>query len=196
MSLSSLWLWQSLSLLSSPPVWCLDNTMQRAPAYGICMIPAGMRFTLAYTIIALTIAITGHPGLPFLPWFIALHLQLWEHGSYLRIVFLLQRHFSRFHLHNNLLRVVGQGVNLVVHLLGENHPIIILQYTHHLLIGALTLSQCSTTSTWAIGIGATIDVIHRTLNLRWVLLYIFAIAQSHYWNLILQAQIFSFTWDL
>jgi len=87
-----------------------------------------------------------------------------------------------FHLQNILLRLISQGVNLVVHQLGEKPPIIILRYTLHQVIGVFTHSHHTTTSTWAMGVGAKIEVIHITLNLQRVLLYVLTIAQSHSWH--------------
>jgi len=89
---------------------------------------------------------------------------------------------------NNLARFVGQGVHHAVHQLGEQSPIFVLLYAVHQVIGVLPLGHGTTTSTWVIGIGAKIEVIHITLNVRCVLLYRLTIAQSHCWHLLSQCR--------
>ena len=86
---------------------------------------------------------------------------------------------------HNLLQFVGQVVNLVACQLGEVPPIIVHLYTLHQVIDVLALQHLTTTSTWAIGTSAKIEVTHIALNLRWVLLYILTITQPHSWYRIL-----------
>ena len=107
-------------------------------------------------------------------------------SSLLLTLSLLLPRFVGFHLVDNLIRFFGQYVNVVVHQLAEKPPIIILRYTFHQEIGVLTLPHRTTTS-WTVGVGAKIEAIHITLNLRCLHLYIPAIAQLHCWHLVAQS---------
>jgi hypothetical protein len=76
-----------------------------------------------------------------------------------------------FHLRDNLLRFVGQGVDFVIHQLGENPSIIILWYTLHQVVAVLALWHHTSRTLYM-----ELDVIHRPLDLLCVLLYILTIA--------------------
>jgi len=146
------------------------------------------------TALTLSAAFTGLPGLPRVLWIplLAVGLQLWERGCHFWIIFLLLLCFVGSQLRENLIRLVGHGVNLVVHQLGETPPITILRYTLHQLIGVLPLRHRTTTRRWTIGVGAMIAVIHITPDLWWLLLYILPITQSHSGHFISQSPIIQF----
>jgi len=191
MSLSSLSLPLLLLLLSTPQVQCFGNTVECVLSYGMCSM---YKYACGDTSHSrnnyhhshfLSHSTSGRTKSSYFYHFCPRH---WVYACHLGIIFLLQPHFIGLHEHNNLLRFVGQGVHLVVNQLSEIPPIIIPWCTLHQVIGLLDLRHCTTSSIWAIHIGAMIEVIHITLNHWWVLPYIISITESHSWHLVLQSQ--------
>jgi hypothetical protein len=100
------------------------------------------------TTISLTNAITGLPGLQSRPLFIGLYPRLHQCQQFdaFQVDFLLVPRFVGFHSRDNLPRFVSQGVDVVVHQLGEKPPIIILRYTHRQVLGVVALRHRTNTS--------------------------------------------------
>jgi len=143
-------------------------------------MPAAMLLTLETTSIAVSITITCLPGFPRLLLLIALSQQFHDHGFQLGIVFIDVLFFLGIHLPNSLRQFVGQGVDLVVHQLGAQPPIIIHRYTLNHVVAVLILWHCTSQS-----LCKESEVVYIRLQLLCTFLHILAISQLQCWYFVL-----------
>jgi len=148
--------------------WNVPHLMTSVTLLSIPLIGVAIRMLVIFQTasIRLDAIIKCLLRLPSLALFVALDWQLGVRCCRLWIVYLLKLQCMGIHLRRNLLWHVGQCVNHVIHHLDEHPPMIILQYTNHQVLDVLTVRHRISTSIWAIGISAIIEVIHITFNLR------------------------------
>jgi len=159
----------SVALLGIPPIGAVT-----------CML-----LTFQTPTITLTATITEHLGLLSLLWIpllsCCLYLSQFQQFDDIQVDLLLLPHFLGFHLCTNLLQVVGQGVDLVIHQLGGKPPIIILCDILHHGVAMLMLEYCTSRT-----LSTEIEVVTMLLDLWRLMLHIHAIPELHSWHLVVQ----------